>query len=153
MRLLTHNMLVCPRTKSFPLDLVISTCDDVNVDFSKEFIQRIMPRLDWNAFLNAAKQLPDKELISLLPDAPPQENDDLDDQVWQAIHRALLEWHVVEGELHANDGTRYLIRNGVPNLVITEVRQPTADSMQVDEDESGEKGDDGSNNEGAADGS
>lgn len=132
MRLLTHNMLVCPRTKTFPLELVISTCDDVDVDFSEAFVRRIIPRLDWNAFLNAAKQLPDKEVIALLPETAPQENGDLGDQVCRAIHRALLEWHVVEGELRADDGTRYLVRNGVPNLVITEVRQPASNSMEVD---------------------
>lgn len=132
MRLLTHNMLVCPRTKAFPLELIVSTCDDVNVDFSQDFVQRIMPRLDWNVFLNAAKQLPDQEMISLLPDAAPQGDEQLDDKVWRAIHRALLEWHVVEGELRASDGTSYLVRNGVPNLVITEVRKNALHPMQID---------------------
>lgn len=141
MRLLTHNMLVCPRTKTFPLRLTISTCDDVDVEYSEEFVRRMVPRLDWSAFLTAAKQLPDPQMISMLPDAPPEESDSTDESIWRAIHRALLEWHVVEGELHAQDGTSYLVRNGVPNLVITEVRQPGADPMNVEKDDSSEQPD------------
>lgn len=122
MRLLTHNMLQCPRTKAYPLSLTATTCDDVEVPFSESFIRRMLPRLDWKVFREAAQQLPDPETIQLLPDKAPQA-DELDEKGFKAIHRALLEWHVVDGFLEVEGGTRYNVNNGIPNLVITEVRQ------------------------------
>lgn len=83
----------------------------------------MIPRLDWPAFLSAAEQFPDPDALALLPKTAPDPPSDLSDDVLRAIHRLLLEWHVVDGEL-AVDGAdqTYLIRDGVPNLILTEVR-------------------------------
>lgn len=128
MRLLTHNMLQCPRTKSYPLVLTAKSCDDVEVPFSETFIRRMLARLDWRVFREAAEQLPDQETISLLP-REISESEALDDTVLKAIHRALLEWHVVEGVLESGDGTLYMVSNGIPNLVTTEVRKVGTGAM------------------------
>lgn len=133
MRLLTHNMLQCPRTKSYPLILTAKTCDDVEVPFSEEFIRRMVPRLNWPVFRSAAAQLPDPDTIAQLPEQPPEDFEATDEDVFKAIHRALLEWHVVDGSLDCQDGSaRYAVRNGIPNLVITEVRQNESQSEQPD---------------------
>lgn len=121
MRLLTHNMLHCPRTKSYPLHLVAATCDDVQVPFSEAFIRRMLPRLQWEVFREAAAQFPDEDMLAKLPESTPQP-DALDEPTLKAIHRALLEWHVVDGTLKAENGSEYAVTNGIPNLVITEVR-------------------------------
>lgn len=120
MRLLTHNMLQCPRTQTYPLQLIAEECDDVSVEYSAPFIQRMLGRLDWSVFHAAAQQLPDPELIKALPATAPSV--DAGDDVLRVVHRALMEWHVVEGKLIA-DGAEYRVSNGIPNLVLTEVRK------------------------------
>lgn len=133
MRLLTHNMLQCPRTKAYPLQLTAKTCDDVQVDFSEPFIRRMLPRLNWSVFRSAASQLPDPETIALLPEHAPDEVAAIDENILKAIHRALLEWHVVDGFLQAEENsTKYFVRNGIPNLVITEVVQTETDDMHIE---------------------
>lgn len=132
-------MLQCPRTKAYPLVLTAATCDDVEVEFSETFIRRMLPRINWPVFRDAASQLPDPDTISKLPEAAPELDTELDDSVLRAIHRALLEWHVVDGFMQAEDSaTRYLVRNGIPNLVITEVVQKGGDPMHMDKEEEGE---------------
>lgn len=125
MRLLTHNMLQCPRTRAYPLELEIETCDEVVVEYSAAFIRRMLPRVNWEVFLAAAKQIPDAELVGMLPAAAPGDEAADDGDVLKAVHRALLQWHVVDGKLSA-DGVRYTVSNGIPNLVITEVRKEDA---------------------------
>eukprot|EP00177_Eucheuma_denticulatum_P005858 GFKZ01010678.1.p1 GENE.GFKZ01010678.1~~GFKZ01010678.1.p1 ORF type:complete len:167 (-),score=19.85 GFKZ01010678.1:74-523(-) len=137
MRLLTHNMLQCPRTQTYPLTLEIETCDEIDVTYSAAFVRRMLPRLNYPVFLSAARQLPDAQLIAQLPpnlpaaDALPD-----DDPALHAVHRALLQWHVVEGVMRGPGDVVYRVSNGVPNLVITEVRaaQPVVgdESMEVE---------------------
>lgn len=92
----------------------------------------MIPRIDWDVFRQAANQLPDPDMLASLPDKAPSV-DDLTEGMLKAIHRALVEWHVVDGHLQAEgSSTKYIIRNGTPNLVITEVVQPGADSMHMD---------------------
>lgn len=166
MRLLTHNMLQCPRTKAYPLHLTAQTCDDVSVQFSAAFIERMIPRLDWKVFRSAAEQLPDAPMITLLPHDAPQDVSELEEPVCRAIHRALLEWHVVDGVLETDAGVRYKVSNGIPNLVITEVRQSdavdvadaeeaadtvnTADPMNTDDQSQSQSGDKGADDGAAA---
>jgi multifunctional methyltransferase subunit TRM112 len=118
MRLLTHNMLLCPRTKSYPLALEATEVDDVEADFSREFILRMLPRLDWPVLRTAAAALNVPGLADALPAEQPTEKDT--DEVLRAVHAALLEWHVVEGRLVSPKGPVYSISAGIPNLVSTE---------------------------------
>lgn len=128
MRLLTHNLLHCPRTKAYPLTLEIETCDEIPVPYSAQFLIRLLPRINYPVFLAAASQLPDPELLALLPRTPPSSEDD---PALRALHRALLQYHVVDGALVA-EGARYRVSNGVPNLVITEVRAEHAPPAEMD---------------------
>lgn len=64
----------------------------------------------------------------------------------RAIHRALLQWHVVEGTLTAKDDAIYKVSNGVPNLVITEVRKEEQDKPDTDMQELGAARDDSNSN-------
>lgn len=100
----------------------------MEMEYSEAFIKRMIPRLNWQVFLDAAQQLPDADTLAALPEEAP--GDDADEAVLRAIHRALMEWRIVEGVMEC-DGARYRITNGIPNLVITEVRQ---DGMDVDGD-------------------
>lgn len=121
MRLLTHNMLQCPRTKAYPLELSVSECDNVSVEYSAPFLRRMFDRLDWPVFYSAVQKLPDADVVAKVPTEIPGAN--AEEDVLRAVHAALLEWHVVEGRLAAPgpDGPVYSISGGIPNLVITEV--------------------------------
>lgn len=127
MRLLTHNMLHCPRTHHYPLCLTAHTCDEVRIPFSRKFIERMIPRLDWPVFVSAAQQFPDADMKAALPTEKPE--GEIDDDVLMAVHRGLLEWHVIEGVLEGG-GCTYLVKNGIPNLVITEVRKEEDEGME-----------------------
>lgn len=119
MRLLTHNMLQCPRTKGYPLTLEVYEAEEVQVEYSRAFVERMATRLDWRVFRSAAAPF---TKVQLPVDVP---GSDDDDEVWRTVHRALLEWHVVRGLLRSPDGAVYNIEKGIPNLIITEVEQPT----------------------------
>ncbi|CAN8075721.1 unnamed protein product [Agarophyton chilense] len=134
-------MLQCPRTQTYPLHLTADTCDDVEVPFSAQFILRMLPRLNWDVFRDAAAQFPDEEMMAKLPETLP-EADSLDEDALKAIHRALMEWHVVDGTLTAEGGGVYVIKDGVPNLVITEVRKDDEQGEQENEEREQEQEDD-----------
>lgn len=138
MRLLTHNMLQCPRTKAHPLALVALETEEVEVEYSRAFVERMAARLDWGAFRQAAAAFTAVDVPVESPGA------DTPDDVWRAVHRALLEWRVVRGTLKAPDGTCYEIKDGIPNLVIAESVQPTtAEDPNINADGDADEGDDG----------
>lgn len=118
MRLLTHNMLQCPRTKEYPLDLKATAVDDIEVEYSREFVLRMIPRLDWAVFLKAAGALGVSDLCKLLPHTPP--GDDSSDDILRTVHKTLMEYHVVEGSLTSPSGHVYTISSGIPNLIIAD---------------------------------
>jgi multifunctional methyltransferase subunit TRM112 len=119
MRLLTHNMLLCPRTKAYPLTLEATQVDDVEAEFSRDFILRMLPRLDWSVLRTAAAALKVPGLADALPEDPPTDDDT--DDVLKAVHAALLEWHVVEGRLVSPQGHMYSISAGIPNLISADI--------------------------------
>lgn len=125
MRLLTHNMLQCPRTKSYPLRLTTTEVDLVEVDYQREFVLRMIPRLDWTVLRAATAALNVPELLQGLPESPPE--GDASDETLMAVHRAILEYHVVEGKLACVEGPTYTITGGIPNLV-----GPAADTPDVE---------------------
>lgn len=119
MRLLTHNMLQCPRTQAHPLKLIVHEAEEVSVEYSRAFIERMISRLDWGAFRAASAPFTAVDV----PVDPPSEG--ADEDVWRCVHRALLEWRIVRGVLEAPDGTKYEIKQGIPNMVIAEAVQLT----------------------------
>lgn len=115
MRLLTHNMLQCPITKSYPLTLETSEVDEVEVDYRREFVLRMLPRLNWDVLRSAAAALNVPGLAESLPAEVPAE--DATDEVLRPVHAALMQWHVVEGLLRSGEGPTYVISGGIPNLL------------------------------------
>lgn len=115
MRLLTHNMLQCPRTKGYPLRLTATEVDQVEVDYRREFVLRMIPRLDWPVLREATAALNVPDLLTSLSDSPPEA--DASDEALMVVHRAILEYHVVEGQLACAEGPVYSISGGIPNLV------------------------------------
>lgn len=116
MRLLTHNMLQCPRTKEYPLRLEVRRAEVVDVEYSEAFIRRMLSRIDWSVFRAAAAPFTQVDL----PVSPPDEN--VSEQVLKDVHKALLEWHVIDGVLISPSGASYDITDGIPNLIIVDVK-------------------------------
>jgi len=118
MKLLTHNMLTskCLKgvTNGFPLKIVANEVKEVSVDFNKEFIERIIPKMDWNVLCSAADQLG----VQL-----PQQlsNEATDESVLRQIHHALLEIEIINGELVCPEtGRKFPINEGIPNMLCNE---------------------------------
>jgi multifunctional methyltransferase subunit TRM112 len=61
-RLITHNLLACHAkgctSNNFPLQLKDVQIALREADFSPDFIRGFMPKIEWNALTNAARQVP-----------------------------------------------------------------------------------------------
>ena len=84
------------------------------MDFNIEFVQRIIPKMDWPALHEAAKSIGVE-----LPADPPVVEDNPD--VMKQVHHALFEVEVVEGELICPEtGRKFPIKQGIPNMLCNE---------------------------------
>jgi multifunctional methyltransferase subunit TRM112 len=89
---------------------------ETNVDFKPEFVQRMIPKMEWIVFKEAAGQL-GVELPSEAPEQSPQPNEDL----LKKIHHAMFEIEVVQGELICPEtGRKFTIKQGIPNMLCNE---------------------------------
>ena len=115
MRFLTHNSLKClakEATTGYPLRIEIAEMNVVETECNVEFIKHILPSLIWPAVLIAAEAIQ-------LEGMPAEFSADMlnDPDFVLAIHRLLLDVHVVGGVLICPDtGRRFEIRNGIPNM-------------------------------------
>ena len=77
MKLLTHNMLSSKGIKGvnvgFPLLIDAKEVKKREVEFNGEFVARIIPKLDWNAVLEAAKSINEVRMTRFFKEM----NDDL----------------------------------------------------------------------------
>ncbi|XP_069750003.1 multifunctional methyltransferase subunit TRM112-like protein isoform X2 [Narcine bancroftii] len=90
MKLLTHNLLsshVRGVTRGFPLLLQASEVKINNVDYNQEFITRMIPKMEWNALVEAA------ESIGHGNDLPQELSPELqtNEDFLQKVHHVLLE--------------------------------------------------------------
>ncbi|CEM35199.1 unnamed protein product [Vitrella brassicaformis CCMP3155] len=125
MRLLTHNLLMCNRkqcTGGFPLRIVLDTDIDKDAqsveesEFRPEFIQHLLPKLDWEALYKTAQEL------NLSPGVPPSysEEDKKDENFLRAVHDVVMDVHILEGKLVCpNCNREYPVSKGIPNMLLT----------------------------------
>ncbi|XP_054163012.1 multifunctional methyltransferase subunit TRM112-like protein [Oppia nitens] len=118
MKLLTHNMLTskCLKgvTVGFPLKLVANEVKEVNVDFNKDFIERMIPKVDWSVLTITAQQFGVQLPDSYTPN-------DTEEEVLKRVHHALLEIEVIDGELICPEtGRKFPISQGIPNMLCNE---------------------------------
>ncbi|XP_073410716.1 multifunctional methyltransferase subunit TRM112-like protein [Dendrobates tinctorius] len=120
MKLLTHNMLrshVSGVTRGFPLIIRAEEVKMNSVDFNREFVTRMIPKLEWEALVQSAESLGHgldlpRELVS------GYENDEA---FLKKVHHVLLEVEVTEGALKCPEsGTEFPISRGIPNMLINE---------------------------------
>ncbi|XP_032222900.1 multifunctional methyltransferase subunit TRM112-like protein isoform X1 [Nematostella vectensis] len=90
MRLLTHNMLkshVKGVKNGFPLAIEAQDVQVCEVDFNPEFISRMIPKLEWEALVQAAQQIGHgQDLPTQLAEGYESDNDFL-----KKAHHVLLE--------------------------------------------------------------
>ncbi|XP_028404135.1 multifunctional methyltransferase subunit TRM112-like protein [Dendronephthya gigantea] len=120
MRVLTHNMLMSNIKgvkNGYPLLIEALDITINEVEFNAQFISRMIPRLDWSAVVQAAKQLGKGEDFpcEVVPDF---ENDE---DFLRKAHHILLEVEVQKGFLICPETSRkFPVENGIPNMLLNE---------------------------------
>ncbi|CAM9676725.1 unnamed protein product [Phaeothamnion confervicola] len=119
MRLLTHNSLRSPmKGVDAGLLLEATRVEVVETDVNESFVKHIAESLDWPALRQASMQ------VGMAGDGLPEAlTEELlaDSAFLEALHRVLLDAHVVEGALVCpQTGRRFPITAGIPNLIVTE---------------------------------
>ncbi|KAG0706415.1 hypothetical protein DFH29DRAFT_902263 [Suillus ampliporus] len=117
-RLITHNLLACHvkgcTTNNFPLVFQDVQVELQEAEFNPDFIRNMLPRLEWTALVNAAKQVGDTSL-------PPEQPDMMDDELLQKLHHVLMEIHVTDGAMVCQNCNHvYPVSNGIPNMLLAE---------------------------------
>eukprot|EP00049_Salpingoeca_infusionum_P022800 m.8849 g.8849 ORF g.8849 m.8849 type:complete len:124 (+) comp5403_c0_seq1:105-476(+) len=120
MKLLTHNLLKSPvkgALTGYPLGIEVSQVESRDVEFNPEFLVRMVDRLDWSVLYAAASAL---GVAEGLPDSRPPHVESQED-VLRALHHALMEIEIIEGQLICPDtGRKFPIKRGIPNMLVTE---------------------------------
>ncbi|KZV95182.1 Trm112p-domain-containing protein [Exidia glandulosa HHB12029] len=119
-RLLTHNLLACHArnctSNNFPLELRDVSVALREADYSEDFLRGFIPRLEWPALVQAAKQLGEDSL----PEEPLDPATATEEQL-KALHHVLLEVHIEEGSMVCPGCQHvYPISNGIPNMLLAE---------------------------------
>ncbi|XP_014777274.1 multifunctional methyltransferase subunit TRM112-like protein [Octopus bimaculoides] len=121
MKLLTHNMLTSTIIKGvlkgYPLGITAKKLEIKEAEFNKEFICRMISKVDWSALYAAVTDVGHPNCIpqTLLEDF---ENND---EFLKKVHHALIEIEVDEGELICPEtGRKFTIKNGIPNMLLNE---------------------------------
>jgi len=114
-----------PRTeKGYPLliepNRVVVEESPVNLSM----LQTLLPKLDYSAIVQAARQLAtyeDANEAFTVPDLPDLLPETLDDLFLTALYKFLFDLHVIEGHLVCPDtGRKFPIKEGVPNMILHE---------------------------------
>ncbi|KAG0148481.1 hypothetical protein CROQUDRAFT_26746, partial [Cronartium quercuum f. sp. fusiforme G11] len=122
-RLITHNLLACnARTcttpNNFPLRFEsVTKIEERSMELNKEFLLGFLPKLDFEALLQASRALGDDRLPDTITSEQVEHPETIDDQTWAALHHALLEIHVQEGQMVCPSCSHiFVIKDGIPNM-------------------------------------
>ena len=119
MRLLTHNTLKCAAKEvktGYPLQIEIVNMEVRESTFNPEFINHILPSMEWSAILVAAEAVG-------MPGLPVELDPEYlnDNSFLEAMHHLLLDIHILEGFLICPEtDRRFPIKNGIPNMNLPE---------------------------------
>lgn len=101
----------------YPLAINAKDVKVTEVDFNREFISRIIPKLDWEVLWTAADSIGHSEGLPKTLEPKYDENEDF----LKRAHRVLLEVEVEEGFLTCPEsGRQFPITKGIPNMLLTE---------------------------------
>jgi len=121
MRLITHNMMCCNIkgvTNGFPLKIEAELVEVRETEFDAEFITSMLEKVDYPALVAGAVALGYTEL-------PPAETVDeamkTDEAFLRKVHHALLDLHMLEGQLLCPEtGRPFTVKDGIPNMLLHE---------------------------------
>lgn len=121
MKLITHNMLTSKCLKGvvtgYPLAINATDVKITEVDFNPEFINRVIPKLDWEVLWVAADSIGHSDGLPKTLEPKFEENE----EVLKKVHRVLLEVEVEEGYLTCPEsGRQFPISKGIPNMLLNE---------------------------------
>jgi len=126
-RLITHNLLACnaktcSAPTNFPLRFEqVQRVEIKEAELNKEFIKGFLNKLDFDALLYASRALGEAALPDSFPLEFFQNPDGISDEVFAALHHALLEIHVQEGNMVCPScGHIFVIKDGIPNMLLAE---------------------------------
>lgn len=122
MKLLTHNLLTSRFLKNvqtgYPLKLVVEKAEDIRTDYNYDFLQKMLKKIDYDAFKEAAKVC-GQQVPETLPDASSPSLANEDDL--KAIHKALFDIEIITGTLVCPEtGRKFPISDGIPNMLCNE---------------------------------
>ncbi|GAB5029555.1 trm112-like protein at1g22270-like [Nannochloropsis oceanica] len=119
MRLITHNMLksnIKGVVNGFPLRIEADKVEVKETEFNAEFVQNLLPKIEWGALREASKALGMDELPEKV-----EEGNKTDESFLEIVHKLLLDVHVLEGALVCPEtGRRFPINEGIPNMLLHE---------------------------------
>eukprot|EP00744_Colponema_vietnamica_P017215 GILI01024173.1.p1 GENE.GILI01024173.1~~GILI01024173.1.p1 ORF type:complete len:125 (+),score=18.27 GILI01024173.1:59-433(+) len=123
MRLLTHNLMCCLKCKHFPLDVAAADITTNEQTFDREFVQRMLGRVEFAVLANALEQVRNDHQQELSEVPPlPATVDDIDfedDSQLNAIHLAMSAIMIRNGKLVCPAcTTEYPITEFIPNLMV-----------------------------------
>jgi multifunctional methyltransferase subunit TRM112 len=134
MRLLTHNFLqsnVKGTEKGYPLLIEgqVVVVDESPMD--KDLLLKLIPKLDYAVLRGAIEQVASSaghqggvelpQLPTALPERSEQDGDWHDDDFLAKLHTAIMDVHVMEGNLVCPDtGRKFPIKEGIPNMILHE---------------------------------
>lgn len=113
MKLITHNLLSSRFIKNvqsgYPLKLVVAQSEEVKSEYNNEFLQKMMPKIDYSV-LRAAAQECGQQL--------PESLDNPSEDVLKLVHKALFDIEVITGTLICPEsGKEFPIKEGIPNML------------------------------------
>ena len=119
MRLITHNMLCCNIkgvTNGYPLRIEAELVEVRETEFDADFITNMLAKIEYSALVAGAVALGYEEL-------PAEITEELkaNEAFLQKVHHALLDLHMMEGNLVCPEtGRPFAVKDGIPNMLLHE---------------------------------
>lgn len=123
MRLLTHNLMACPKCSTFPLVIKPTEVSPTDSEYDPDFVRRMLPRVDYNDLVKATETLkavcPAMKAIQLPPTVE-QVNSSVDlDPTMVSCYAALTGFAVKQGALECTAcTTTFPIVDYIPNMMV-----------------------------------
>jgi len=116
--------------EGYPLKIEATKIEYTESPFDAEFIQALLPKIDYKILLFALSQISEKckedldqKVVPELPESMGIGNEGgdahVDEDLLKKLHTVMFDIHVVEGDLVCPDtGRRFNIKMGIPNMVL-----------------------------------
>jgi multifunctional methyltransferase subunit TRM112 len=123
MRLLTHNLMACPKCSSFPLAIDAVEVGPTDSEYDPDFVRRMLPRIDYKDLVAAVDSIrpkcPAMAAVVLPPTVEEIDTSNDLDRSMVACYAALTGFAVKQGALNCPQcTTKYPIIDFIPNMMV-----------------------------------